>query len=80
MIKTITIFLFTLLHNDCNSFKATAGLKADKSTVYICGSNNGKRYHLTDNCKGLSNCRSKRIKTTLEKAKKQGKTLCGWED
>ncbi|RZJ77534.1 MAG: hypothetical protein EOO47_16530 [Flavobacterium sp.] len=48
--------------------------------VYIC--NNGKttKYHLKPNCRGLSNCQYKILKTTLEKAKKERKTLCGWED
>ncbi|WP_211245481.1 hypothetical protein [Sphingobacterium alkalisoli] len=80
MIKAITIFLLTLLYNNCTSVKATVGLEADKNTVYICGSNNGKRYHLTKNCRGFSNCRAKTIKTTIKKASKEGKTLCGWEE
>lgn len=50
------------------------------TNVYIC--NNGKttKYHLTESCRGLSNCSYKIVKTTLEKAKKEKKTLCGWED
>ncbi|KQR72326.1 hypothetical protein [Pedobacter sp. Leaf176] len=47
--------------------------------VYIC--NNGKttKYHLKEACRGLSNCSYKIVKTTLEKATKDKKTLCGWE-
>jgi len=49
------------------------------TTAYLC--NNGKttKYHLKQNCRGLSNCSYKVVKTTLEKAIKDKKTLCGWE-
>ena len=49
-------------------------------TVYVCDSSNAKKYHLKEHCRGLSNCTYRTIKITLEKAKKEGKTLCGWED
>lgn len=49
-------------------------------TVYICNSSGAKKYHLKENCKGLSTCQHKILKMTLEKAKADGKTLCGWED
>ncbi|MBE8712694.1 hypothetical protein C4F49_03235 [Sphingobacterium sp. KB22] len=68
-----------MLYTDCSSIKATE-VETDKNIVYICASKNGKRYHFTKNCRGLSNCRAKIVKTTIYKAKKQGKTLCGWED
>lgn len=50
-----------------------------ETTAYIC--NNGKttKYHLKETCRGLSNCSYKIVKTTLEKAIKEKKTLCGWE-
>lgn len=54
-------------------------LQADK-TVYICDSGKAPRYHYKPNCRGLSNCNYKTVKTTLAKAKKEGKTLCKWED
>ena len=53
--------------------------QSDK-TVYICDSGKAPRYHYTDKCRGLSNCNYKTVKTTLAKAKKDGKTLCKWED
>lgn len=49
------------------------------TTVYICNSDKATKYHLKENCRGLSNCSYKIVKTTLEKAKKDKKTLCGWE-
>lgn len=59
----------------------TKNLSADTAkTVYLCGSGKGKKYHFHPNCRGLSNCSYKIIKTTLTKAKKEGKTLCKWED
>jgi hypothetical protein len=50
-----------------------------ETTVYICNSPGAKKYHLNKNCKGLSTCQHRIVKTTLEQAKKSGKTLCGWE-
>ncbi|MGF1922830.1 MAG: hypothetical protein ACQUHE_01525 [Bacteroidia bacterium] len=50
------------------------------TTVYLCDSPNAKKYHYKEKCRGLGNCSYKIITTTLEKAKKSGKTLCGWED
>ncbi|MFC4144022.1 hypothetical protein [Pedobacter mendelii] len=47
--------------------------------VYICNNGNTKKYHYTSNCRGLSNCSYKIVKSTIDKAKKDGKTLCGWE-
>lgn len=52
----------------------------DPNTVYICDGGKGKKYHYTADCRGLNNCRHKVVKTTLDTAKSQGKTLCGWED
>jgi 5-bromo-4-chloroindolyl phosphate hydrolysis protein len=51
-----------------------------ESTVYVCDSRNAKRYHLKENCRGLSNCSYQIIEISLDKAKKDGKTLCHWED
>ncbi len=48
--------------------------------VYLCNSKNGKKYHFTKDCRGLSNCKAEVIKVTLTDAKKQGKELCGFED
>lgn len=47
--------------------------------VYVCGSGKSEKYHLKENCRGLSNCQYKIVKTTLEKVKKDKKTLCKWE-
>ena len=60
-------------------FLLSINLQADK-TVYICDSGKAPRYHYKSNCRGLSNCNYKTVKTTLAKAKKEGKTLCKWED
>ena len=48
--------------------------------VYICKSKSGKRYHLSETCRGLSNCKAEIGKVTLKEAQAQGKTLCGFED
>lgn len=48
--------------------------------VYICDSKGAKKYHLKEDCRGLSNCKAEIKKITLTKAKELEKTLCGWED
>lgn len=61
-------------------FSATVTCKEPK-TVYICDGGNGKtqRYHYSAKCRGLSNCQYRPQKITLEKAEKDGRTLCKWE-
>jgi len=48
--------------------------------VYVCDSRGAKRYHLKENCRGLSNCTYRIVKVSEEAAKEEGKTLCKWED
>lgn len=50
------------------------------TNVYICNSQNGKKYHFTKSCRGLNACKSAIKKMTITEAKEIGKTLCGWED
>jgi 5-bromo-4-chloroindolyl phosphate hydrolysis protein len=65
-----TLVLFVLLMNiECN----------DVTTVYVCDSKSATRYHYKSNCRGLRSCSYRIVKIRLEEAKKQGKTLCGWE-
>lgn len=49
------------------------------STVYICDSRGGKKYHLRNDCRGLSHCTHHIIAITVEDAKKRGMDLCGFE-
>jgi 5-bromo-4-chloroindolyl phosphate hydrolysis protein len=51
----------------------------NSTTVYLCDSKNATRYHYKSNCKGLSNCSYKVVQSTVESARKTGKTLCKWE-
>lgn len=55
----------------------TAGTTDDQ--VFICNSKGGKRYHLSKECRGLSNCKAEIKEVTLEEAKNDGKALCGYE-
>lgn len=50
------------------------------SNVFICNSKTAKKYHLSKDCRGLSNCKAETIRITLSKAKELKRTLCGWED
>lgn len=67
--KILFSILLILLEIECT----------DGTIVYICDSTDAKRYHLKENCRGLSGCQHQVIKTTLEKAKNENKTLCSWE-
>jgi len=67
--KTLSIILFFFTNITCT----------EPTSVYLCNSPGAKKYHLNANCRGLSNCSYKIIKVDIEKAKKDGKTLCGWE-
>lgn len=67
--KTLSLSILFLISFACKEPK----------TVYVCNSDGAKKYHLKSDCRGLSNCQYKIIETTLDKAKKDGKTLCGWE-
>ena len=51
-----------------------------QSEVYVCKRPSSKKYHLTEKCRGLSNCSTKIYKVKLSEAKKMNRTLCGWED
>ena len=48
--------------------------------VYICTGKFSKRYHYTQKCRGLSNCKADIKQVYLNEAKFKGRTLCGWED
>lgn len=47
-------------------------------TVYICTGPQSKRYHCDRYCRGLSSCSKEVIAVSLEKAKRMGRTPCGW--
>jgi hypothetical protein len=49
-------------------------------SVYICGASGAKKYHYSETCRGLSNCKHEVVKKTLKEAQSLGLTICGWED
>lgn len=67
--KILSLLIFFVINITCK----------ESTTVYICNSPGAKKYHYTFGCRGLSNCTYKIVKVDIEKAKKDGKTLCGWE-
>ena len=79
--KILSLSLLCIFHwtSDPVPEKLNELTTTSKDTVYICGSGKGRKYHLTEHCRGLSNCSTKTVKTTLKQATKEGKTLCGWE-
>lgn len=51
-----------------------------ENSVFICGPRGAKKYHYSENCRGLTACRHEIIKTSLKQAQGYGLTLCGLED
>ena len=72
MIKKIPFLFFVLL--------VSCSQNDGDNEVYICKGPSSKKYHLTPECRGLSNCSTKTYKVELPKAKKMGRSLCGLED
>lgn len=68
----------TLIISIAASFLAAA--TTPTQYVYICNGKSSKKYHLTENCRGLGNCSTKIEKVTVDQAKQKGRTLCGFED
>ena len=48
----------------------------DEDKVYICTGGSSKRYHATDNCRGLGNCSGEIIDITIDEAEGLGRTPC----
>ncbi|NRF37751.1 hypothetical protein [Pedobacter foliorum] len=60
---TIGVYLYT-----------NHGIKA-----YICDKGSARKYHLSDKCPALKNCKDQFVQTSIAEAEKNGKTLCGFE-
>lgn len=67
--KTLLLSLILLLNTSLNP----------PTAVYICSGAKGKKYHLRNDCRGLSHCQHRVLKMTLLEAEKEGRTLCGFE-
>ncbi|MAN27919.1 MAG: hypothetical protein CMH15_08625 [Mesonia sp.] len=55
-------------------------LVSSEKSVFICDSQTAKKYHYTNDCRGLNACKACIKKISLEDAKKLKRSLCGWED
>lgn len=51
-----------------------------ENKVFKCNSENAKKYHFSEICRGLNAYKQEIIKISLNKAKAEGLTLCKWED
>lgn len=76
--KVLILLGFLLINNI--SCKVNTIRYKDPDTVYICVSKYAKRYHYSQDCRGLKNCSHKIIKTTLTIAKSKGLTVCLFEN
>lgn len=48
-------------------------------TAYLCDNGKTNKYHLSKQCRGIRKCNYKIVEISLEKAKKKGYGLCGYE-
>jgi len=84
MLKLLQHFLAILLVAVLNFSVISTNNHADyraENMVYICKSEGAYAYHLTNKCRGLSNCKHDIIQDSITEAYKLGKNkLCGWED
>lgn len=71
--KTITLLLLGLTLMLSASFST-------ETSVFLCDSQTAHKYHFYSDCRGLNACTHTIIKVPLSEAKKQGRTICGWED
>lgn len=77
MKKILLLLASVALLTACGT--ATAGNTTEETkepTVYICNGSSSKRYHATDECRGLCNCRGGVKAVTLSQAEKMGRTPC----
>lgn len=77
MKKLLLLLAGVALLTGCGSAVAQHNDKETKEpTVYICNGSSSKRYHATDECRGLCNCRGGVKAVTLSQAEKMGRTPC----
>jgi len=71
------LFLFTTIPGTFGQAeRETQPTSKAQTTVYICLGKSSVRYHQTDRCNGLSNCKSQIKSVTLQEAEKMGRTPC----
>lgn len=56
--------------------KAAVPAVQDSDVVYICTGPMAKRYHKTDQCRGLRRCSGMIKQVTVEEAEAKGRTPC----
>jgi len=50
-----------------------------ENQVFICQSEYAEKYHYSQTCYGLNNCKHEIVPVTKEEAEKKGFTICEWE-
>lgn len=51
--------------------------RANSEIVYVCSGASAKRYHKSENCRGLLNCGGIIEEMSVSEAESKGKTQCG---
>lgn len=55
---------------------AIMSFSSSANYVYICTGGSAKKYHATQNCRGLNRCKGEVVKVSVEDAKSKGRTAC----
>lgn len=76
MKKIITTAILLVLSAGGIDANMQRNTETDSTTVYICTGKSSKRYHKTDDCRGLNNCSGSIKAVSIEQAKKSGRTPC----
>jgi hypothetical protein len=73
----VLLYIFIAFHYSCNkSYSNEKISQKDKQNVLICTGKSSLRYHKSNKCMGLSNCKGERLTVTYNKAKREGRTPC----
>tara|TARA_B100000700_G_scaffold319017_1_gene413381 strand:- start:1018 stop:1281 length:264 start_codon:yes stop_codon:yes gene_type:complete len=86
--KNLLYLSFLAILFSCNNNRNINDVKNIKDDLeehreevyYICNGRYSKRYHLDENCLGLSNCSTEISKVSFDEINRKGRTLCGFED
>ena len=72
---TLLILICLILFSCCSDSRKRSSDRYG-STVYVCTGGYSKRYHATEDCRGLFRCRGEIIEMSVDEAKKNGRTAC----
>ena len=73
---TLLILICLITFSCCSDSRKRSYSDRYGSTVYVCTGGYSKRYHATEDCRGLFRCCGEIIEMSVDEAKKNGRTAC----